>query len=129
MRNISSKANHGFLLGSFIFMILLLLTVFIFLMWAFKSLRKQENATGYTERYEFALDSSTLDRALSIYVNDSLIFAGIPSAPVTVTTGRFAEESTLFVVDTESDCVSLFPLPEESITLTLHRNGTEFTAD
>lgn len=129
MEKKTSRANHGFLLGSFILIILLFLTVFIFLMWAYKAFQKQETAKSYQQLYEIALDESTLGHPMMLYINDSLIFSGTPSATMTLSVGRFEEESTILAVDSETDQVSLIALPDESIRLTIHRDDSQFSAD
>lgn len=128
MGKLTSKANHGFLLGSFIFIILLFITVFIFLMWSFKAFQKEEEHQTYAGTYQLELDASTLGCPMMLYINDSLIFSGTPAAAMTLTVGRFAEESMLLAVDAETDQVSLIDLPLEGGKITLQRNGTEFTA-
>lgn len=129
----TARANHSFMLGSFILIILLFLTVFLFLMWAFKAFQKQEEEQTRNDRYEILIDSSSLGVPMKIYVSDgiddSLIFSGTPSAEMTLSVGRFAEESTLLAVDEESDQVTVIPLPKESARITLHRSGSEFTAE
>lgn len=123
----TARANHGFLLGSFVLIILLFLTVFIFLMWAFKAFQKQEAAQSYREQFEIVLDESTLGRPMMLYINDSLIFNGTPASQMTLQVGKFAEENTMLAVDGESDQLSLIALPDEGGRLTLHLSGAEFS--
>lgn len=122
----TTKANHAFMLGSFILIILLFLTVFIFLMWAFKAFQKQDGINSYKETYSIELSESTLNKSIMLYINDSLVFSGTPSATMTLQISRFAEENTLLAVDGESDQVSLIPLPSESTHITLCRNGSDY---
>lgn len=125
----TAHANHSFMMGSFIFIILLFITIFIFLMWAFKAFQKQDEAKRYTDTYEITLDRSAINAPMTLYINDSLIFSGTPTATMTLQINRFEDECTLLAVDTESDQVSLIPLPDESAHITLHRDGTEFSAE
>lgn len=125
----TAHANHSFMMGSFIFIILLFITIFIFLMWAFKAFQKQDEAKRYTDTYEITLDRSVINAPMTLYINDSLIFSGTPTATMTLQINRFEDECTLLAVDTESDQVSLIPLPDESAHITLHRDGTEFSAE
>lgn len=128
MSKLSTKSNHGFLFGSFILMIMLFLIIFIFLMWAFKAFDKQEKITKYRECYEIVLEESTLNKPMTLFINDSLIYSGTPVATTILRINRFAEESTILAVDDESSQVSLIALPKESSQINLHRNGTEFTS-
>lgn len=123
-----SRANNSFLLGTFVLMILLFLTVFLFLMWAFRAFDKDNAARQKGDTFEFILDKSTLDKPMSLYVNDSLIFSGTPSAAITLQINRFADESTLLAVDGETDKVSPIGLPDKSARLLLKRVGDSFTA-
>lgn len=125
----TAHANHSFMMGSFVFIILLFITIFIFLMWAFKAFQKQDSAGKYSDTYEITLDRSAIGAPLTLYINDSLIFSGTPAATMTLQINRFEEEGTLLAVDTESDQVSLIPLPDESAHITLFRDGTEFRAE
>lgn len=127
MGKLTTKANNAFLLGGIIMMVMVLLIVVIFVFWALRLDRKMNLGQKYHEKYEFVLDESTLNQPLQMYVNDSLIFSGTPSTVFTLNVDRFATESTLLVVDTESDMVSLIELSEEGEKLIISKQGTEFT--
>lgn len=116
-------ANRTFMLGSFVMMGLLFLVIFIFLLWAFKTNRSQ---TEYSDRYEITLGSTTFGSPMNLYVNDSLLFSGTPSSELTLSFTRFAEESTLLIVDTETDQVSLISMPEKQGKIKIEKEGAEF---
>lgn len=123
-----ARANNSFMLGTFVMIILLFLTVFLFLFWAFRNYGKDQAVQQNGDTFKFVLDQSTLDRPMTLYVNDSLIFSGTPSAAITLQIGRFANESTLLAIDGETDKVSPISLPDKSVKLILSRNGDSFTA-
>lgn len=127
MGKLTTKANNAFLLGGIIMMVMVLLIVVIFVFWALRLDRKMNLGQTYHEKYEFVLDESTLNQPLQMYVNDSLIFSGTPSTVFTLNVDRFATESTLLVIDTESDMVSLIELSEKGEKLIISKQGTEFT--
>ena len=127
MGKLTTKANNAFLLGGIIMMVMVLLIVVIFVFWALRLDRKMNLGQTYHEKYEFVLDESTLNQPLQMYVNDSLIFSGTHSTVFTLNVDRFATESTLLVIDTESDMVSLIELSEEGEKLIISKQGTEFT--
>ncbi len=108
-------------------MFLVFLTVFIFLMWAFRINRNRTQQ--YSDRYEIVFDSSVLNHGMTLYVNDSLFFSGTPQAVMTLTIDRFAEEGTMLAVDMETDQVSLISLPEKSGRILLKREGNEYSAE
>ena len=127
MGKLTTKANNAFLLGGLIMMVMVFLIVFIFILWAFRIDRKMDLGEKYHQRYEFVLDESTLNKPLQMYVNDSLIFSGTPTTVFTLNIDRFATESTLLIVDGESDMVSLIELSEEGDKLIIRKEGTEYT--
>jgi hypothetical protein len=120
-------ANRTFMLGSFVMMVLLILIVFAFLMWAFK-INKNQTERKYSDRYEITLGTTTFGKPMNLYVNDSLLFSGTPSSEMTLTFTRFAEENSLLIVDTQSDQVSLISLPEKQEKIRIEKEGVEFKA-
>lgn len=118
-------ANRTFMLGSFVMMVLLFLIIFIFLMWAFKINRSQTDQK-YSDRYEITLGTTTLGEPMNLYVNDSLLFSGTPASEITLSFTRFAEESSLLIVDVKTDQVSLISLPEKQEKIKIEKEGVEF---
>lgn len=118
-------ANKTFMLGSFVMMVLLILIVFVFLMWAFK-INKSQTDQKFSDRYEITLGTTTFGEPMNLYVNDSLLFSGTPSSETTLSFTRFAEESSLLIVDTETDQVSLISLPEKQGKIRIEKEGVEF---
>lgn len=119
------KANNAFLLGSIILFVLLLVVIVLFLFAAFKIYDKKE-ADYSNDRYEIVLDHSTLNSPMTVYMNDSLLFSGTPASQMTLSVDRFAQESSLLVVDGNTDNVSILALPQSSAKVTLVRKGTDF---
>lgn len=72
-------------------------------------------------------DSFTGD-SLSVYINDSLLFnSNIENATVKFQVKRFAEESTLMVVDNHTDEITPFNLNPEGSQITVEKkNGKIF---
>lgn len=123
----TARANNNFLLGSLVLIVLVMVTVVIFLFWAFRLDLKKENS--FSGRYEIVLDGSTSGTPLSVYVNDSLLFSGTPGARLTLSVNRFAQESSLLVVDGATDRVTVHELPEESARVTVSRKDDGFAFD
>lgn len=120
----TARANNNFLLGSLVLIVLVMATVVIFLFWAFRLDLKKES--GFSGRYEIVLDGTASGSPLSVYVNDSLLFSGTPEAQLTLSVERFAEESSLLVVDGETDRVTVYGLPMESARVTVSRKKDGF---
>lgn len=127
MRNKPSKTNQRFMLGSFVMMAALLIVIFLFLMWAFK-IYQNKDEKRYSDRYEIVIGNSALDAPLTLYLNDSLLFNGTPVSSMTLSIDRFSEDNTILAVDVETDRVSLLSVPPESGTITIEKDGSDFTA-
>ena len=124
MRRKTARANNAFLLGSLIMIVLVLVVVVLFLFMSFRIYDKKGH--DYAERYEIVLDKSTLDSQLTIYINDSLLYSGTPESVMTLSVGRFAQESSLLIVDGETNIVSPIVLSNQSETVTIvkDKNGS-----
>ena len=59
-------------------------------------------------------------------MNDSLLFNGTPQSPLTLSVGRFAQESSLLIIDEETETVSAITLSDRSQTVTLKKEGNRF---
>ena len=120
----TARANNNFLIGSLVLIVLVMVTVVLFLFWAFRLDIKKNNA--FTSQYEIVLDKTTLGEPLSIFVNDSLLFNGTPDDAMTLRVDRFAQQTSLLVVDGTTDRVTVYELPEESARVTISKDDQLF---
>ena len=120
MKRKSTRANNAFLLGSILMIVLVLVVTVLFLFMSFK-LYDKKNAYK-NDRYEIVLGNSTLGSPLTVYMNDSLLFNGTPQSSLTLSVGRFEEESSLLVVDGVTDKVTTIQLSEHSETVRIGKN-------
>ena len=120
----STRANNAFLLGSILMIVLVLVVTVLFLFMSFK-LYDKKNAYK-SDRYEIILGNSTLGSPITVYLNDSLLFNGTPQSTLTLSVGRFEEESSLLVVDGETDRVTTIELSEHSETVRIGKNKDGF---
>lgn len=118
------RANNAFLLGSIVMFVLLLVVITLFIFAAFKIYDKKDQYAAH--RYNVVLNSSLSGSPLSVYMNDSLLFSGTPATQLTLSVGRFSEETSLLVVDAATEKVSVFTLPQESATVNVSRNADSF---
>lgn len=118
MRRKTARANNAFLLGSLILIVLVLVVIVLFLFMSYKIYDKKD----YTERYDIVFGTSTLNTPLTVYMNDSLLFEGTPQSTFTLSVTRFAQESSLLIVDGTTDKVSSIVLPEHSETIKITKN-------
>jgi len=124
MKRKTAKANNTFLLGSLIMIVLVLVIVILFLFFSLKIYDKKK--AGYEERYEIVLGNSTLNSPLTIYMNDSLLFSGTPQSQLTLSVKRFAQESSLLIIDEDTETVSAITLSDRSQTVTLKKEGNRY---
>ena len=125
MKRRTIRANNTFLLGSLVMIVLVLVIVVLFLFFSFKIYDKKQKPYG-NDRYNIILEESTFGSPLSVYMNDSLLFEGTPESALTLSVGRFAQESSLLIVDGETDLVSTIALSEHSETVRIvkQKNGS-----
>ena len=127
MKRRTARANNAFLLGSLIMIVLVIVVVVLFLFASFKIYEKKQNR--FNERYDIVLGTSTLGSPLSIYMNDSLLFNGTPQSTLNLSVGRFAQESSLLVVDGVTDQVTTIALSEHSQTVHLEKSNNTFVRE
>lgn len=118
------RANNAFLLGSIVMFVLLLVVITLFIFASFKIYDKKKQFAN--DLYSIVLSSSATGNPLSVYMNDSLLFSGTPASQLTLTVGRFSQESSLLVVDGATEKVSVFTLPQESATVTVSKHSDSF---
>lgn len=125
MKRKTSRANNAFLLGSLIMIVLVLVVVVLFLFMSFKMYDKKQNPYE-NDRYEIALGTSALGSPITIYMNDSLLFQGTPQSVMTLSVGRFQEESSLLIVDGTTNKVTTIELPNHSETIRLGKREDKY---
>lgn len=104
--------------------VLVLVVVVLFLFMSFKLYDKKNSYKN--DRYEIIFESSTLGSPLTVYMNDSLLFNGTPQSTLTLSVGRFDQESSLLVVDGETDKVTTIELSEHSETVRIGKDKHGF---
>ncbi|MCQ2084498.1 MAG: hypothetical protein MJY58_08430 [Bacteroidaceae bacterium] len=123
----TSKSNNAFLIGSIIMIVFVLLVVVLFVFLSFKIYDKKE--TSYNDQYTISIGKTALGSPMTLYLNDSLLFQGTPQAPMTISIERFQMESSLLVVDDETDVVSVLPLPEKTSRVFVEKDSLGYSAD
>lgn len=123
----STKANNAFLIGSLLMIVLVLLVVILFVFMSYKIYEKKD--TSFSERYDIKIEKSAVNHPMSMYLNDSLLFQGTPQAPMTLTIDRFELESSLLVVDDETDVVAILVLPEKSAKVSVGIDSLGYSSE
>lgn len=108
------NTNKQFMIGN---MILAFAVIFVVVIFVYMSLRLQQQKQAerhFIEQYSVELATDFRSDSLALLVNDSLLLEQIIGAePVSLRFVRFAEQSTLMVVDKASDQVQLFELDNQ----------------
>ena len=108
------NTNKQFMIGN---MILAFAVIFVVVIFVYMSLRLQQQKQAerhFIEQYSVELAADLAGDSLALMVNDSLLLEQtVGTEPVSIRFGRFAEQSTLMVVDKASDRVQLFELDEQ----------------
>ena len=103
--------------------------IFVVVLFIYLSLRMQaqKNDTHYyTEIYNIALEEGFAGGAYTVYMNDSILFDGsIPQGTQSIEVKRFAEESSLLIVDKATEQVSVFELPTDGGTFRFAKQDGE----
>ena len=114
----AKNANKSFLAGTAVLFVAVFAVVVMFLLWGFNlSGNKEERMRR--DIYQFILSDNFGERDMAVYLNDSLI-ASHAHAGDTIVHGRLADETTVLVVDTATDLVTLVPVTARSGTGVLH---------
>ena len=107
------NTNKQFMIGN---AILAFAVIFIVVIFVYMSLRLQQQKQAerhFVGQYCVELTSDFCGDSIALMVNDSLLMEQtVGSEPVSLSFQRFAEKSTLFVVDKRTDGFQLFELSE-----------------
>ena len=108
------NTNKQFMIGNGILAFAVIFVVVIFVYMSLKFDRDHQSDRHYAESYEIVLTKGFLGDSLSILINDSVCASTrIDSLPTTFHIERFTQESTLMIVDNETELMSIFELSEK----------------
>lgn len=129
MNNKSINSNKQFMIGNGILAFGVFFIVCLFLYLGFRGQSKNNDKSKTFEGlYAIEIANTFAGDSLSVYINDSLLFQStIGSTSVKFQVKRFAEESTLMVVDNRTDEMTPFNLnPDGSLVEVQKKNGKIF---
>lgn len=117
------NTNKQFMIGNGILAFAVIFVVVIFVYMSLRMSRKEESLK-YQETYVVNIDATLAGDSLQVFVNDSLLFSGQKDSEGELfRLNRFAEESSLLVVDKTTDFVSTIQLDNAGETVVLFREG------
>ncbi len=109
------NTNKQFMTGSFILGFGVIFIVVIFLYMSMRSDWDPSKPTTYLEEYEISLSNGFAGESFQVLMGDSIIFDGIVTEqPMVLKVGRFEENTTLMLVNNETEGISLINLGEKS---------------
>lgn len=129
MNNKSINSNKQFMIGNGILAFGVFFIVCLFLYLGFRGQSKgNEKHKTFEGLYVIEIANSFSGDSLSVYINDSLLFnSTLGNSSVKFQVKRFAEESTLMVVDNRTDEVTPFNLNTEGSQVQIQKkNGKTF---
>ena len=118
------NTNKQFMIGNGILAFAVIAVIVIFVYMSLRLQREKEGDRYFTEQYTIALVSGFEGDSISILINDSLLLnCTIDRQPYELQVKRFAEESTLMIVDNATEQLSIFELSERGGTYRYEKTG------
>lgn len=121
------KTNKQFMLGNGLlaFAVFIIVALFFYLSFREQS-KKQEHR--YQESYAISLVKGFAGKDVQVLVNDSVLYnAPVQSEPLTFSITRFAEASSVIIVDNATERMAVFELSEQGGVYSFEINQGEVT--
>lgn len=121
------KTNKQFMLGNGLlaFAVFIIVALFFYLSFREQS-KKQEHR--FAESYAISLVKGFTGNDMQVLVNDSVIYNGmVQSEPLTFSITRFAENSSVIIVDNAIEKMAVFELSEQGGVYNFEMNSGEVT--
>ena len=119
------KTNKQFMLGNGLlaFAVFIIVALFFYLSFREQS-KKQEHR--YQESYAISLVKGFVGKDVQVLVNDSVLFnVAVDHEPRTFSITRFAENSSVIIVDNATDQMAVFELSEQGGVYSFENQGGE----
>ena len=119
------KTNKQFMLGNGLLAFAVFIIVAIFFYLSFREQGKNQEK-HYTESYAISLVRGFAGEDVQVMVNDSVLYnAPVKSEPLTFSITRFAESTSVIIVDNATDQMAVFELSEEGGVYNFERKDGE----
>lgn len=120
------NTNKQFMIGNGILAFAVIFVVVIFVYMSMRLQQRNAAERHFLETYTVTLTKGFAGDSTSIFINDSLLVnRTITEEPFTVEVKRFAEQSTLMIVDNTTEKLSLFELSEKGGSYRFEKEGEE----
>ena len=119
------KTNKQFMLGNGLLAFAVFIIVAIFFYLSFREQGKNQEK-HYSESYAISLVRGFAGEDVQVMVNDSVLYnAPVKSEPLTFSITRFAENTSVIIVDNATDQMAVFELSEEGGVYNFERKDGE----
>lgn len=119
------KTNKQFMLGNGLLAFAVFIIVALFFYLSFREQGKKEEHR-YLESYAISLVKGFIGEDIQVLVNDSVIYnAPVKEEPLTFSLTRFAESSSVIIVDNATEQMAVFELSEQGGVYNFERDEGE----
>lgn len=117
------RTNRQFMIGNTLVFVGVLFVVVLFIYMSLRLQAQKSDTHYYNETYRIRLTEGFSDAEYTIYMNDSVIFDGkVTPDSRQLEVMRFAEETSLLIVNKATEQVAIFELPTDGGNFNF-RNG------
>ena len=121
------KTNKQFMLGNGLLAFAVFIIVALFFYLSFREQGKKEERS-YAESYAISLVRGFMGSDVQVLVNDSVLHNGaVQTEPLTFSITRFAENSSVIIVDNATEKMAVFELSEQGGVYDFEMNNGEVT--
>lgn len=119
------KTNKQFMLGNGLLAFAVFIIVALFFYLSFREQSKKQERR-FAESYAISLVKGFTGNDMQVLVNDSVIYNGmVQSEPLTFSITRFAENSSVIIVDNATEKMAVFELSEQGGVYSFERKDGE----
>ena len=119
------KTNKQFMLGNGLLAFAVFIIVALFFYLSFREQGKKDERR-YAESYAISLVRGFTGSDVQVLVNDSMLYnAPVQSEPLTFSITRFAENSSVIIVDNATERMAVFELSEQGGVYSFERKDGE----
>ena len=119
------KTNKQFMLGNGLLAFAVFIIVALFFYLSFREQGKKAERR-YQESYAISLVKGFTGYDMQVLVNDSVLFNGtVNTEPLTFSIARFAENSSVIIVDNATEKMAVFELSEDGGVYSFENNSGE----
>lgn len=125
MKHQHLNTNKQFMIGNAILAFCIILIIVFFLYMSFRFQQKKNGIVPHQGTFQLILAKGFVDKAISIYINDSLYYNQmVKKDSLHLLIKKRSEENTLLIVENETDDLTLFNLHETKDVYIFNRSAS-----